>query len=310
MVATALARSGTEVVGIARGAQLAAIRKGGLTLRAPGGTVSARFECVSDPGELALRPDDCVLLAMKSQDTRPALDALSGAGLREQPLFCLQNGVANERAAGELFANVHGVTVMMPANYIRPGRVAAFTEPRLGIFELGRREGGTDAADAALARQLEAANIAAFVTQDVMAGKYGKLLVNLTNILQAASGPKADHGDLPERIRAEAEAVYRAAGIVWRDVGMDDPRRAELARFRRPRFTRYVGSSTTQSLLRGTGSIETDYFNGEIAALARRFDAPAPLNTRLALLGTDLARRGARPGAMTPAEIEAFLARA
>ncbi len=45
-VAAALALSGQEVVGIARGAQLAAVRESGLLLRTPGGAARARFECV------------------------------------------------------------------------------------------------------------------------------------------------------------------------------------------------------------------------------------------------------------------------
>ena len=46
--------------------------------------------------------------------------ALRAAGLRDQPIFCAQNGVANERAALRLFPNVHGITVMMPAAATAP----------------------------------------------------------------------------------------------------------------------------------------------------------------------------------------------
>ena len=41
VIATALAHSGQEVIGVARGARLDAIRKGDLTLRSPKGRVHA-----------------------------------------------------------------------------------------------------------------------------------------------------------------------------------------------------------------------------------------------------------------------------
>lgn len=52
-VAAALALSGQEVIGVARGAQLKAIGEGGLILRTPEGASRAAFPCVSDPTEIA-----------------------------------------------------------------------------------------------------------------------------------------------------------------------------------------------------------------------------------------------------------------
>jgi hypothetical protein len=70
--------------------------------------------------------------------------------------------------------------------------------------------------------------MAGFVHDDVMASKRGKLLINLGNALEASLGRGNDRGDWPERVRAEAEGVLRAAGLGWDDVGMDIPRRKEL----------------------------------------------------------------------------------
>ena len=58
------------------------------------------------------------------------------------------------------FAEVHGVTVMMPATFAVPGEVAAFATPRRGVFDIGRFPSGSDDADRALAAALEAAGIA------------------------------------------------------------------------------------------------------------------------------------------------------
>ena len=126
-VAAALALSGQNVIGIARGAQLAAIKDGGLLLRTPDSAARAAFPCVADPAEIAVRPDDAIFLTMKSQDTVDALQRLRAAGFAGQPIFCIQNGVANERFALRRFPEVHGVTVMMPATFTTPGEVAAFS---------------------------------------------------------------------------------------------------------------------------------------------------------------------------------------
>src|SRR5688572_4429034 len=222
-VAAALSLAGEEVAGIARGAQLDAIREHGLLLRSPDKAETARFQCFADPAEIGVRDDDVILLTMKSQDTGAALQRLREAGVSDQPILCVQNAVANERMAIRFFPNVYGVTVMMPAVYLKPGEVNVFSLPRHGIFEIGRYPSGQDDVVDAICAALERANIAAFPKADVMAGKYGKLLLNLRNVIEAALGPEADSKSLYAPVRREAEAVYRAAGIVARNVGDEDP---------------------------------------------------------------------------------------
>jgi 2-dehydropantoate 2-reductase len=307
-VAAALALSGQEVIGIARGAQLDAIKAGGLLLRTPDKTARATFPCVADPAEIDFRKDDAVLLTMKTQDTLAALDRLRAAGVREQPIFCVQNGVANERFALRRFPEVHGVTVMMPADFSKPGEVAAFSTPRHGIFDIGRYPAGLNDHDEALAAALEAANIAAFVTAEIMASKYGKLLLNLRNIVGAALGSEADHDRYYALLRAEAEAVLAAAEIPWRDIGKSDPRRAELARTRPVAGVGRAGNSSLQSLARGAGSIETDYLNGEIVLLGRLHGVPTPANALFVDLSARMIRERLGPGAIGADEIEAGLA--
>ena len=242
------------------------------------GEARASFRCVADPCEIDPRPDDAVLLTMKSQDTVAALDRLRAAGVLDQPIFCVQNGVSNERFALRRFPNVHGVTVMMPATFTTPGEVAAFSAPRYGVFDIGRYPEGRDAADDALAEALDAANIAAFVTPTVMESKYGKLLLNQRNIVEATLGRDADHGRFPNLLRAEAEAVLSAAGVEWRDVGAADPRRDALMRQEPVDGADRIGGSSTQSLAREARSIETDYLNGEIVLLGRLQGVPVPVN--------------------------------
>ncbi|MGP1356988.1 ketopantoate reductase family protein [Roseicyclus sp.] len=309
VVAAALHRSGAEVVGIARGAMLDAVREHGLRLRAPGIDETLPVPVVAHPGEVDWREDDAILLAMKSQDTVLALEALRDAGVMEHPVFCAQNGVENERAALRFFPNVHGVTVMMPAHYLDPGEVAVFTEPKLGIFDIGRYPRGTDAHDRAICALLDAAGIAAFPHEEVMASKHGKLLLNLQNVIQAAAGRAAMKGPLSEAVRREALAVYAAAGIAWEAVDAEDPRREHLLRHHDAlEGVARRGGSTSQSLLRGAARLETDYLNGEIALLGRLHDVPVPVNAALAQIGARLAREGHAAGSWAPGTLEAEVA--
>ncbi len=307
MVAGALALSGQEVIGIARGAQLEAIRSNGLLLRTPETTARAQFPCVADPTEIGFRQDDVILLTMKTQDTVTALERLRAAGAAGQPIFCVQNGVANERFALRRFPEVHGVTVMMPANLSAPGEVSVFSTPRHGIFDIGCFPHGHNRHDDALAQALEAANISAFVTPDVMQSKHGKLMLNLSNILEATLGLDADYKRFASLLRAEAEAAFRAAGITWHDVGASDPRREQLMRYQPVAGVNRSGGSTTQSLARGTGSIETDYLNGEIVLLGRLHGVPVPANAYFVDLSARMVRDKLKPGAISVGEVEAGL---
>jgi len=305
-VAAGLALAGEEVVGIARGRRLEAIRAHGVTLRSPGGTENAHFPCVASPAEIGLRDDDAILLVTKSQDTAAALAALRQAGAESQAIFCVQNGVANERAALRLFPNVHGVNVMLPAEYMAPGETVAFCSPNFGIFDIGRFPDGADSADEVAAAALTRARIAGFVAEDVMRFKYGKLLQNLGNIVEAALGGGTGAADLTAVLRDEGRMVLDRLGIAWQDVGPTDPRR-ETMRMGRVEGVERLGSSSTQSLARGAGSIETDYLNGEIVLLGRMNGIPTPANAYATRLAARLARDGSPPGSVPPADFAAGL---
>ena len=305
-LAAKLAASGAEVAGIARGAQLEALRRDGLLLRTPEGAHRHRFPVAEHPRELGLRPDDVILLAMKSQDTVPALAALAEAGARDQAIVCAQNGVDNERQALRRFAHVYAMLVVMPATFMRAGEVAAFGAPHAGLFDIGRYPSGTDATVEAIVAALNAAGFAAFATERTMDAKYGKLLVNLANVIDAAAGDNGTAG-LIERARREGEAVLRAAGIAFADVGPENARRRSLMQSQPVAGAERVGSSSRQSLLRGAGSIETDYLNGEIVLLGRLHGVPTPVNAGLCRLGRLLLGERRPAGSVGMAEIESII---
>src|SRR6266568_7358674 len=102
-----LAATGHEVVLVARGAHLDALRSRGLRLATPDGTSTLDIPAVAGPGELSLREDDVLLLATKTQDAEPLLAEwawqpvrnTTGSAADALPVVCAQNGVAGERIA-------------------------------------------------------------------------------------------------------------------------------------------------------------------------------------------------------------------
>jgi 2-dehydropantoate 2-reductase len=304
-----LAQHGHEVVLVARGAHLDALRSGGLRLVDGDGTATLRLPVAGHPGEIDWQPGDVVLLTVKSQQTVAALNDLGAVAPADLPLVCAQNGVQNERMALRRFAHVHAMCVMCPATHLEPGVVEVGRGPVTGTFDLGRYPSGTDEVDHEVAAALRASTFLSEPRADIMAWKYRKLLLNLGNAIGAVAGPGAHVADLARLARAEGHAVLAAAGIAVTPRDVEQARRAEMG------ANRFGGdgdrgSSSWQSLQRGTGSIEADYLNGEIVLLGRLHGVPTPVNGTLQELANDAARRGARPGDVTVAEVQAALDRA
>jgi 2-dehydropantoate 2-reductase len=279
-----LHQSGEEVVLVARGDHHDAIRAHGLTVVGPEGA-AARFDLpvVSTIAAAAPRSGDIVLLTMKSQDSEEALRQLALAAPPEITLACVQNGVANERAAARLFARVYGVLVQVAAFHVEPGVVQADSGANTGALDIGRYPAGVDDGAEQLAAAFRRAGYAAEARADVMAWKYAKLVGNVANRLGALVGLEAVRGPLGEAIRAEAESVLHASGIAFVPRAALRERALTLTRHRAP-----LVNSTTQSLLRG-GSIETDYLNGEIVLLARLHGVEAPANALIQTLVREFA---------------------
>ncbi|MFF8293186.1 ketopantoate reductase family protein [Streptomyces sp. NPDC016309] len=307
-----LVQAGKDVVLVARGAQAEALRADGLRLTTADGTRVHRPPVATGPADLgALRRDDVLLLAVKTQHALDALDTwgeaeVAGGGTAAQrlPVFCLQNGVESERLALRRFARVYGVCVWLPSTFLRPGAVSALCAPLTGILHVGLAAGGSDPLAGRVADDLVAAGFGAPVVDDVMRWKYAKLLDNLGNAIQATTGPEPDPAKtaLLRRAVEEAEAAFAAAGIAY--ASREEQSRARDGRVDQPPGVR--GGSSWQSLARGTGSIEADYLNGEISLLGRLHGVPTPVNDVLRHAANIFARKGLPPGAMSVRDLTAL----
>ncbi|WP_052847864.1 ketopantoate reductase family protein [Streptomyces avicenniae] len=304
-----LHQAGHDVVLVARGEHATALREKGLRLRTPDEDVTLRAPVATGPDEVEPRPDDVLLLTVKTQDTVAALDAWAPAAAH-LPLLCVQNGVANEEIALRRFARVYGVCVWLPAQYLEPGVITASAAPLTGMLHIGRypQDGTTDDTARAVSADLESARFLAPVVPDVMRWKYAKLLSNLGNAVQALCGmDQPDSAELLRRARAEGEAVLAAAGIPFAGEEEQAELRGDRVNIHTVPGTERGGGSTWQSLRRGTGSVEVDYLNGEIVLLGRHHGVPAPVNEALRHGTNVLAREGRPPGSTSAAELLASL---
>jgi 2-dehydropantoate 2-reductase len=302
VIGARLFQHGHDVTFVARGAHLEALREHGLRLYTPDESRTLRVPATGRLPEL--HSGDVVLLTMKSQDTAAALADLAAVSPSGIAVACAQNGVANERLALRLFPDVYAVCVQLPATFVEPGVVEANMAPVTGILDLGRYPGGVDETAHAIAAAFAESGFESTATPDVMRLKYGKLLTNLRNATEAVFGP----GNGDERVehvarlaRGEGVACLRAAGVEAAD------RVSVLSQVRPVRGRDRVGGSTYQSLRRGTGTIESDYLNGEIVLLGRLHGVPTPVNELLRSLAGRMAREGHPAGLMTPEEFLTLL---
>ena len=300
--------AGCNVTLIARGAHLEALQKDGLTIEDPERTRTVKVPTVGSPEEAALEPGDVVLTAMKTQDSAAAFSALAAAAPAGVRVVCLQNGVENERLALRHFDDVYAVPVMCPASHLEPGVVQAHSTPVPGLFDIGRYPSGSDDVAEAISAAFKEAGFDSVPRDDVMRWKWTKLLMNLGNAADAALVPGDNRDAIIGEARAEGERVLKAADIAYASAEEDKQRRRNLLNLRPIGGKRRGGGSTWQSIARGTGTIEVDYLNGEIAMLGRIHGVPTPANVYLQRTANALAARGDDPQSVEAPNLSSLLA--
>ena len=166
-----LFQSGYEVVLVARGPHLDALRAHGLRLVTPDGRATLPVPAVGSPSELGLRDGDVLVLAVKTQDAAAALadwawQAVRGGTVAADslPVVCAQNGVASERIALRRFRHVYGMCVWLPATHLEPGTVEAQGGPLSGMLHIGRYPSGSTTSWPRHSRISPASNMPAYLS--------------------------------------------------------------------------------------------------------------------------------------------------
>ena len=308
-----LTRADVPVVLVARGRNAEVLAADGLTLRTPDGTFHTPIETVSSPHDLHLTHRDVLVFATKTQQLDAALEqwadqpvhapdgTVTTAGERLRVLTAL-NGVVAEEKALRYFARVFGVCVWCPAVHLEPGEVIARAWPVIGQFHVARWPASLRTpADAEFLDELTATWTAAGagvrLPEDVAPWKYNKLLMNLGNAVGALAHQGAEVGAVVAAAVAEGAEVLSRAGIDFVPFETSTAVRSDGPSPRAvPGFEDTPNNSTSQSLSRHTGNVETDYLNGEIVRLAHRYGSTAPINAALTRAARATSRDGLGPG--------------
>jgi 2-dehydropantoate 2-reductase len=299
-----LFRMGHDAVLVGSERHVEKINAAGLRLLTPDETFTLKVPAYKTADELApFDEGDVVILTAKSQHTATCLGQLKNAGApRSLPIFCAQNSIMNEPTATRVFDNVYGIMLNMPAIYMELGEVIHPIAGNGGFIEVGRYPNGADELTRKVASALQKAGFECRVNEHVMRVKAAKTLINLNNALEAITDAKGDSEAYNRAARAEAETVWRRAGIEWEDYA-EYERRSKSIRGTNKMPKGYENgvkrSSTWQSMVKGTGNTEAEAINGDIVKLGRALGIPTPYNEILYRIAKDMTRKGEKPGRYT-----------
>ena len=231
--AAELQRAGRDVLLVARGVQLAAVRAGGLQYAQPDGTRRLNLRAIGDPSEIELTADDVLVLATKTQDVEPAIaqwaprPSSGWPTARPRPPGRASRPDAAERPRGRA-----GRAAPFRVGYRR--RAVAAGQLRSGwrdqrarlarrrIVWLGAYPGGAHPALAAMAADLRAGNFETQVVADIQRWKAAKLTSSVTFVLSALYPPSALRDRAAQLLRDEAREILTASGLDIADIALRD----------------------------------------------------------------------------------------
>ena len=275
----ALAKAGTDVTFVARGAHLAAIRANGLRVEGDRGEIHIRPAKATD--DIAgIGSVDFVLLCVKLWDVESAgaqLGAIFGSGTAVVPL---QNGVdAAERLIPILgHEAVMGGTAFVTGTITAPGVIRQTgTYQRMTFGEL---DGRLSERGQRLSALCQAAGFEGILSPDIRVPLWEKfiLLVPLSGLHALTRVPLGMWRDDPDLL-ALYEAALRETVAVGLAEGVPLPLDSVdtgMAQMRS--MPAHHTTSMGNDLLRGN-RLELPWFAGKVVELGRRHDIPTPVNS-------------------------------
>jgi len=277
-----LAKAGADVIFVARGAHLAAMRENGLKIEGDRGEMLVRpAQATDDIAAIAAGgPIDYVLLCVKLWDVERVGEQIRPIVGPDTAIIPLQNGVdAAERLVPIVGAEaVMGGTAFVTGSIVAPGVVRQTgTYQRMTFGELA---GGTSPRGERLRDLCAAAGFEGILSPDVRVPIWEKFLVlvplaNVNALTRVPLGKYRADPDLWALVEASLEetaAVGRAEGV---GLAPDaEERGLQMIRSMPDHHMTSMGND----LLRGN-RLELPWFAGKVVELGRRHRIPTPVNT-------------------------------
>lgn len=277
-----LAAAGHDVVFVARGAHLEAIRRDGLRIesRERDDAHVHPAQATDDPATVG--PVDCVIVGVKLGDTRDAGEAIRSMVGPETTVLSLQNGFEGDDVLASILGaeKLIGGVAFIASSIARPGVIGHIgTLQRVVIGEHAHNGGGSSERIDALCAAMTESGIDAEISDDIDRTIWEKFvfLVGLsatTALMRTTIGPIRED---PDRRRvlfdamAEAAAVGRAKGI-----GLSADHAEERMAFV-DTLPHDMTSSMHHDLERGN-RLEVAWLSGAVARHGEALGIPTPVN--------------------------------
>jgi 2-dehydropantoate 2-reductase len=272
-----LAKAGHDVFFIARGANLAALKKNGLTIESVHGDLHLpQVNATDDPKTVG--PVDVVMFAVKLWDTEKAAEAtkpMVGANTR---VITLQNGVDSVERIAPIVGADHAIGgVAYIATVIKEPGVIKQTSS-FATMHFGRADKKPDAVLHAFAKAGKEAKCDIDLSKDIQVERWEKFIF-LTAMAGATASRRSSIGPIIEKpeglaffraLMDEARAVGKASGV---DISAEyiEQRMQFLAGKVEPGMK----ASMAHDLERGN-RLELDWLNGKVAELGKKYGIPTP----------------------------------
>ena len=292
-----LARAGQDVVFIARGEHLRAIREHGLKLETPTGEVLIKpATATDDPAQVG--EVDVVLVALKAWQVADAARAMLPMIGRNTTVVPLQNGVeAPAQLAGVLGAeHVMGGLCGTISMVVGPGRIHTMVGPGFSSFvRFGELDKRLTARAERLLEAFASTPVKAEIASDISRAMWEKFLFvssfgGMGLLTRAPAGiirTVSETRTLLERCMQEVHAVARARKVALADTVVADT----MA------FVDSLPAGATTSLQRDIADgkrSELDEWNGAVVRLGRDVGVAAPMHELIyhTALPSELRARG------------------
>ncbi len=294
-----LAKGGSEVGFVARGAQLAAMQKDGLRVESKLGDIHLpQVRASEDPA--ALGPADCVLICVKLWDTEAAARAVAPIVGSETAVISLQNGVTKDDVLRQILGDkaVLGGLCYIGTTIAAPGVIRHTGVMQKLVF--GEYDGSHSPRATAFLEACKRGGIDAEISADIRRALWEKFafLVGLsasTTTMRKTIGPVRSNPQTRAfflDVMREVVAVGRAHGVSvppdWAEnrLAFADGLPVEMT------------SSMNVDLDRGN-RLELDWLSGALVNLGKSVNVPTPMNRAvadiLALYANGAAKSEAKP---------------
>ncbi|NVO13263.1 MAG: 2-dehydropantoate 2-reductase [Rhodoplanes sp.] len=273
-----LAKGGADVVFVARGAHLAALKANGLSIESPEETVTLpKVQATDDPASIG--PVDLVLFTVKLWDTEAAARAVAPIVGPETAVVSLQNGVQKDDMLRPIVgsAALMGAIAQISTTIARPGVIAQTGTMQRLVF--GEFDGTRSARAEAFLAACLAGGIKAEIATDIAREIWQKFvflvgLSALTCATRCTIGPVRDNPHTRAMllgVMAEVVAVGRAHGVaIPNDFAAD-----------RLGFIDTLPAGMVASMFHDLAAgrrLELPWLSGGVVDLGAAVGVPAPLN--------------------------------